>query len=92
MVIQQAMAAGVPVIASRICGIPFQIDDGVSGFLIEPGNVADLSDRLVKVLAEPGLAQRLGASARETARASYLASAVAQATVDTYRSTVAEAA
>lgn len=92
MVIQQAMASGIPVVASRICGIPYQVQEGVSGFLVEPGDVEGLRTQLSKLLADPSLAQRFGENARATARTSYVASAVAQATVDAYRATLSEAA
>jgi len=92
MVIQQAMAAGMPVVASRICGIPYQIQEGLSGFMVEPGDVEGLRAQLVKLLEDPALAARLGNNARATARTSYVASAVAQATVNAYRKTLSEAA
>lgn len=92
MVIQQAMAAGIPVVASRICGIPYQVRDGVSGLLVEPGDVDGLRTQLGKLLADPAMAQQFGAEARVAARTSYVASAVAEATVAAYRSTLSEAA
>jgi starch synthase len=60
----EAMASGTPVVASRLGGVPEVVEDGVTGFLIEPGNVEALRERLTQVLRDPLLAERLGRSAR----------------------------
>ena len=44
--ILEAFALGKPVIGSRIGGIPEMIDEGVNGYLFEPGNVDDLRDKM----------------------------------------------
>ena len=64
----EAMAAGVPVIASAVGGIPEAVVDGVSGFLFAPGDKATLERLLRLLLAERSLAARVGAAARESAR------------------------
>jgi glycosyltransferase involved in cell wall biosynthesis len=92
MVIQQAMAAGIPVVASRICGIPYQVQEGVTGFMVEPGDVEGLRSQLMRLLADSALALQFGDNARAAARTNYVASAVAQATVEAYRVTLSEAA
>jgi alpha-maltose-1-phosphate synthase len=61
----EAMASGTPVVASRIGGLPEVVSDGETGFLVEPGNVADLRGRIAEVLADRRLADRLGRAARE---------------------------
>ena len=61
----EAMASGTPVVASRIGGLPEVVEDGVTGFLVEPGNAADLRARLAEVLADQRLADRLGRNGRE---------------------------
>lgn len=53
--ITEAMASGVPVIASRIGGIPELVADGISGWLFEPGNDEDLALRLMGYLDQPAL-------------------------------------
>ncbi len=60
-----AMGAGLPVIASRVAGIPEVVDDGVSGLLVEPGKAAPLADAMARVLLD----DRLGASLGQRARA-----------------------
>lgn len=86
MVIQQAMAAGIPVIASRICGIPYQLRDGVDGLLFSPGDLAELSNRLKTILSDAALARVLGENSRERALLHFQSSSVARATITAYRS------
>lgn len=67
----EAMSAGVPVVASPVGGIPELVADGASGFLVAPGDKGALERALRKLLLEHALAKRMGAAARETARARY---------------------
>lgn len=53
LVVQEAFAAGVPVIASRIGGLAEQVSDSVDGLLFEPGNVSDFLDK-VNILVDNG--------------------------------------
>jgi glycosyltransferase involved in cell wall biosynthesis len=64
----EAMAAGVPVIASPVGGIPEVVVDGVSGFLVAPGDTQTLQRLLRKLLVDRKLAERIGAAARESVR------------------------
>jgi glycosyltransferase involved in cell wall biosynthesis len=64
----EAMSAGVPVVASPVGGIPEVVQDGVSGFLVAPGDRAGLERRLRSLLLDRPLAARVGAAARESAR------------------------
>ena len=61
----EAMASGTPVICSRIGGLPEVVRDGETGFLVTPGDVDELHDRLATLLADPGLAARMGRAARD---------------------------
>jgi glycosyltransferase involved in cell wall biosynthesis len=61
----EAMASGTPVVASRIGGLPEVVEDGATGFLVEPGDEAELRSRLAQVLGDRSLASRLGRKARE---------------------------
>jgi glycosyltransferase involved in cell wall biosynthesis len=84
MVIQEAMAAGVPVIASNICGIPYQVQDGVTGFLFPPGNIESLAQRLDQLLSSTELRRSYGQNGREFADSYYRSDKVARATLDVY--------
>ncbi|MBV9191448.1 MAG: glycosyltransferase family 4 protein [Betaproteobacteria bacterium] len=67
----EAMSAGVPVVASPVGGIAEVVADGASGFLVAPGDKGALERALRRLLIERALAKRMGAAARETARARY---------------------
>lgn len=67
----EAFASSKPVIGARIGGIAEQIDEGVDGFLFEPGNKEDLKDKIKQLLSSPELIKRMGEKAREKALKSY---------------------
>ncbi len=64
LVVCEAMAAGVPVVASRVGGLPDLVEDGGSGLLVRPGEAEDLARALVSLLLDPEAARRLGARGR----------------------------
>ncbi len=66
VVLMEAMAQGVPVVAPRITGVPELVDDGVNGLLYTPGVVEQLVARCEKVLADPDLRNSCAAAARKT--------------------------
>ena len=68
----EAMALGKPVIATRVGGLREAIKDGQNGFLVEPGDVDAIERRWRELVEDPGLRQRLGRAARETAFREYL--------------------
>jgi glycosyltransferase involved in cell wall biosynthesis len=61
----EALAAGRPVVATRVGGVPDVIREGVHGFLVEPGDVDALADRLATLARDRGLRERMGAAGRE---------------------------
>jgi glycosyltransferase involved in cell wall biosynthesis len=63
----EAMAAGLPVVASRAGGIPELIDSGVDGMLVEPNAPAALATTVLDVMNQPALAASLGRAAAEKA-------------------------
>jgi phosphatidylinositol alpha-mannosyltransferase len=64
----EAMAAGLPVVATDIPGYREVVTDGVDGLLVPPRDPEALAAGLVRVLTEPQLAERLGRAGRERAR------------------------
>jgi glycosyltransferase involved in cell wall biosynthesis len=66
-VVFEAMAVGTPVIGSAVGGIPDLIQDGVTGFLVAPGDERQLAERLATVLGDSQLSSQLGAAARKVA-------------------------
>lgn len=65
VVLMEAMAMGIPVVSTRITGIPELIEDGKSGLLITPSSIEELTDALRVVLGDPEYGSRLGKEARE---------------------------
>lgn len=59
-VVPQAMAAGLPVVATAVDGTPEAVVEGVSGWLVPPGDVAALADRMVRLAVDPARAQAMG--------------------------------
>lgn len=64
-VVMEAMAVGRAVIASGTPGMDDYVVDGVTGFLVRPGNLDELSARIQRLLDDPGLAARMGDAGRE---------------------------
>ena len=69
LVLLEAMAAGVPVLATRVGGNPDLITEGENGLLVPPGEAAPLRAALEQLLAGPGLRRRLAEAGRRTAAA-----------------------
>ncbi len=85
MAVSEAMAAGVPVVASNRCGMPYMIDEDRTGFLVDPDDPAQIADRLHRLLANPDLALRMGAAARQVALERFHPDPVARKTLEIYR-------
>jgi glycosyltransferase involved in cell wall biosynthesis len=61
----EALAAGRPVVATRVGGVPDVVEGGVDGFLAEPGDVDGLAERLERLARDPGLRAQMGRAGRE---------------------------
>jgi glycosyltransferase involved in cell wall biosynthesis len=84
LVALEAMASGTPVIASRVGGLVEVVQDGVTGFLVPPGDVGALRDRLAQVLGDTALAGRLGANGRDLVLERFTWARVAERCLDAY--------
>lgn len=62
--IAEAMAAGRPVVATSVGGVPEMVRSGSTGLVVVPGDRAALTEAMMECLSRPGLAERLGAHAR----------------------------
>jgi glycosyltransferase involved in cell wall biosynthesis len=65
-VIQEAMAVGLPTIASSVGGIPEIINHGINGLLFSPGNQTDLAEKVYSIYANPGILSEMKINARKT--------------------------
>jgi glycosyltransferase involved in cell wall biosynthesis len=83
LAILEAMAAGRPVVATAVDGVPEIVKDGVTGFLVSPGNPAQLARALVRLLRDPRTAARFGDAARQRAQ-DFSTDAVVDRVLDAY--------
>ena len=67
----EAMAAGLPIVASGVGGILELVDHGKTGLLVPPGEPQPLGDAICRLMAEPAYAAQLGDAARDQAHARY---------------------
>jgi glycosyltransferase involved in cell wall biosynthesis len=83
--LQVAYAFGRPVIATAVGGLPDAVDDGVTGLLVPPADPPALARALVKLLADPDEAERMGALGRSAAEARYSWEPIAAEILGVYR-------
>jgi len=60
----ESLAAGRPVVATRVGGVPDVVDDGEDGFLVDPGSTEQLADRLEELARNPELREQMGERGR----------------------------
>lgn len=89
MVIAEAMAAGVPVVASRVGGIPWMVEDGKTGYLFDPHRLDEMVDRLERLLMDGNWCRQMGQNARQVAEGRFRAEVVAQKTLKVYETALA---
>jgi starch synthase len=82
----EAMACETAVVASRVGGIPEVVAEGETGFLVEPGNAAELAERVNELLGDPELAALFGKAGRKRAVEHFSWRTNAERTADLYRS------
>jgi len=76
MSLLEAMAAGLPAVASAVGSVPEVLEDGVNGLLVRPRDAAGLATALERLLEDPAFAARLADAARETVRRRFAGGAV----------------
>ncbi len=64
VVLMEAMASRIPVIASRVAGVQELVEDGVAGFTVPPGDVDTLAERMARLMADPVMAAQMGRAGR----------------------------
>jgi glycosyltransferase involved in cell wall biosynthesis len=67
----EALAGGRPVVATEVGGVPDVVRDGVDGFLVEPGDVDAMADRLARLAADADLRRRMGEAGAGSVRERY---------------------
>lgn len=87
----QASCAGVPIVASRVGGIPEAVRDGVTGLLVEPGNPIELAEAIRRLLRDQTLAKRMGRAGRELVAREFSADIMVQGNLRVYQELVGRA-
>ena len=85
LVVSQALACGLVVVTTRHSGLPEQVLDGVSGFVVEEGDWHALADRIVQLAAHPEVLPEMGRAGREHVERRYDAVALIDRQLDAYR-------
>jgi glycosyltransferase involved in cell wall biosynthesis len=91
MVVLEAMAAGVPVVAARVGGVPELMEEGRTGFFCDPLDASSMRQAVERVLVQSAQAQALAAHARQQARGRFHPKAIAQRHVEIYREVLGRA-
>ena len=81
----QAAAAGVPIVATRVGGIPEIVHDGVNGYLVEVGNTQAMIEAVLRLLRNPFEAKRLGRAGRDLVRSHFSLEAMVAGNLRVYR-------
>lgn len=89
MGIQEAMAAGVPVVTSNRCGMPYMVRSGGTGFLVDPENPDNIARRLQKLIENPTLCDQMSSEARRVALSRFHPDLVAERTREVYLEAIA---
>ncbi len=85
MTILEAMAAGVPVVATRVGAAADVIEDGCTGLLVDAGDVAGLTQAVGSLLADDAARAQMGAAARETVAREFTVDVMARRYAEAYR-------
>ncbi|AFM24300.1 glycosyltransferase family 4 protein [Desulfomonile tiedjei] len=83
-VVIEAMAMGLPIVGTRVGGIPELIEEGRTGLLVNPGDPRGLADALVSLLANPDKARSMGQAGRERAVARHSLNAMVSRTQEVF--------
>lgn len=81
----EALCAGVPVVSSNIMGVPYVIEDGVDGFLVDPENAEGFAEKIAFLVKDENLRQKMGQKGREIALRRWHPEIVASAMLQMYK-------
>jgi glycosyltransferase involved in cell wall biosynthesis len=80
----ESMRCGIPVVATRVGGNPEVVSDGVTGYLVPPGDVSSFASKTVELLLDKDLRRRMGEEARRRVERYFLLGDVASRYLETY--------
>src|SRR4029079_13265023 len=85
----EALAAERPAVATRVGGVPDVIRDGVDGYLVDPGDIDELAERLARLARNPLERAKMGAAGRARVLERYAVARRVEDTDELYRSLLA---
>lgn len=88
-VLIEAMAAGKPVVANNVGGVPFMINDGENGFLVKDNDVEGMAEKIIYLMNHKDIWKKISDNNREKTK-SYLWSSVASQTIEIYKNVINE--
>lgn len=88
MSVLEAMSAGLPVISTPVGGIPEAVTEGVTGFLVQPGDTKGLAAALCKLLLNPAMATAMGSEGQICHRDRFSAESMGRSCLEVYASCV----
>jgi glycosyltransferase involved in cell wall biosynthesis len=86
----ESLAAGRPVVATRVGGVEDVVSDGIDGFLVEPGSIEGVTEALARLAADPALRAQMGAAGRERVIPRYRVSRLVDDVDELYRELLSE--
>jgi glycosyltransferase involved in cell wall biosynthesis len=86
----ESLAAGRPVVATRVGGVEDVVSDDTDGFLVEPGSIEGITDALARLAIDPALRARMGAAGRERVIPRYRVSRLVEDVDELYRQLLSE--
>jgi glycosyltransferase involved in cell wall biosynthesis len=88
MVVLEAMAAGIPVVAAKVGGVPDLIEEGVTGLFCDPTDAPSMASGVAKFVKDASSTESLAARAKQQAVARFSSTIVAQRHVDIYKEVI----
>jgi glycosyltransferase involved in cell wall biosynthesis len=86
----EAMAARLPVVGTPVAGTPEEIIEGETGFMVTPGDIPALADRLIQLIQDPALRARMGQAGRARAAAHFDNEVVCARLISLWKTAIAE--
>jgi glycosyltransferase involved in cell wall biosynthesis len=87
-VVLEGMAAGLPIAATAVGGVPEILQEGVTGLMVPPRNPDAMADAIRRLLTDPEMRLRLGAAARQRAESNFTPDAYKRSLVEFYQKTI----
>ena len=85
LAVEEAMAVGVPVVGAGVGAIAEMVEHGKTGFLVDPYDIEDIAEAILRILSDDRLARSMSQAAKQAAQRRFKASAVCKETLEAYK-------